>query len=92
VNKALLDTDTQSEIGKGMNPAVAANARTYRKVFGCYSFSAVTVLEIVRGYQKAQQLQRLNAFMASIASAEILPLDTVAAELASDGHSGAANP
>jgi tRNA(fMet)-specific endonuclease VapC len=82
VNKVLLDTDTLSEIGKGKNPAVTANARTYRKAFGCYSFSTITVLEVVRGYQKAQQLQRLNAFLASLATEEILPLDTAAAELA----------
>jgi tRNA(fMet)-specific endonuclease VapC len=82
VNKALLDTDTLSEIGKGKNATIAANANTYRKVFGHYSFSAVTVLEVVRGYQKAQQLQRLHAFIASIASEEIFPLDVAAAELA----------
>ncbi|MGA2703412.1 MAG: type II toxin-antitoxin system VapC family toxin [Isosphaeraceae bacterium] len=82
MNKALLDTDTLSEIGKGKNSAIAANANTYRKVFGYYSFSTITVLEIVRGYQKAQQLQRLHAFMASIASEEIFPLDVSAAELA----------
>jgi tRNA(fMet)-specific endonuclease VapC len=71
-----------SEIGKGKNPTIATNANTYRKVFGYYSFSTVTVLEIVRGYQKAQQLQRLHAFMASIASEEVFPLDVTAAELA----------
>jgi tRNA(fMet)-specific endonuclease VapC len=82
VNKALLDTDTLSEIGKGKHPGVAANAKTYRRAFGYYSFSTVTVLEIVRGYQKAQQLQRLNAFVASITSEEVFPLDLSAAELA----------
>ena len=82
MNKALLDTDTLSEIGKGKNPAIAANANTYRKAFGYYSFSTVTVLEIVRGYQKAQQLQRLHAFMASIIPEEVFPLDVAAAELA----------
>ncbi len=82
MNKALLDTDTFSEIRKGKHPAITAKAKTYRKVFGYYSFSAVTVLEIVRGYQKAQQLHRLHAFIASIASEEIFPLDTDAGELA----------
>jgi len=82
VNKALLDTGTLSEIGKRKNPAIATNANTYRKVFGYYSFPTITVLEIVRGYQKAQQLQRLHAFMASIASEEVFPLDVTAAELA----------
>jgi tRNA(fMet)-specific endonuclease VapC len=82
VNKALLDTDTLSEIGKGRNPTVAANAKTYRRAFGYYSFSTVSVLEIVRGYQKAQQFTRLHAFMASLASEEVFPLDIAAAELA----------
>ncbi len=82
MNKGLLDTDTLSDIGKGKNPAIAANAKTYRRAFGHYSFSTVTVLEIVRGYQKAQQLQRLHTFMASIVSEEVFPLDVAAAELA----------
>jgi len=82
VNKALLDTDTLSEIGKGKDPAIVASARTYRRAFGRFFFSTVTVFEIVRGYQKAQLLQRLNAFLASIASEEVLPLGVAAAELA----------
>jgi tRNA(fMet)-specific endonuclease VapC len=82
VNKAPLDTDTLSEIGKAKNPVIAVHADTYRKVFGYYSFSTVTVLEIVRGYQKAQQFQRLHAFIASIASEEVFPLDVSDAEFA----------
>jgi hypothetical protein len=31
LNKALLDTYILSEIGKAQNPAVAANAKTYRR-------------------------------------------------------------
>ena len=82
MNRALLDTDTLSEIGKGKNSTVIANANAYRQVFGRYSFSVITVLEIVRGYQSAQQLQRLLAFLASIPSEEVISLDVAAAELA----------
>jgi tRNA(fMet)-specific endonuclease VapC len=82
VNKALLDTDTLSEIGKGKHPAIASNAKTYRKAFGHYLFSTVTVLEIIRGYQKAQDLRRMNAFIASVASEVIFLLDLSAAKLA----------
>lgn len=82
VNKALLDTDTLSEIGKGKNPSITANAKTYRRAYGYYSFSTITVLEIVRGYQKSQQLQHLNAFLASIGGEEVFPFDVAAAELA----------
>ncbi len=69
MNKALLDTDTLSEIGKGKHAGIVSNAKIYRTAFGYYSCSTITVLEVVRGYQKAQQLQRLNAFLASITPA-----------------------
>jgi tRNA(fMet)-specific endonuclease VapC len=49
LNKAILDTDILSEIIKGVNQTVAANAKTYRRAFGHYTLSAVTVMEIVRG-------------------------------------------
>ena len=82
MNRALLDTDTLSEIGKGKESGDQRKAKTYRKAFGYYSFSAITVVEIVRVYQKAQDFQRMHAFIASIASEEIFPLVTSAAELA----------
>ena len=82
MNKSLLDTDTLSEIGKGKHAGIAAKAKAYRRAFGFYSFSTVSVLEIVRGYQKAQQFQRMHAFMAGIVHEEVFPLDVSAAELA----------
>jgi tRNA(fMet)-specific endonuclease VapC len=82
VNKALLDTDTLSEIGKGKNPAIRAKAYAYSKVFRYYSFSVITVLGIVRGYQEAQDFQRMHASMASVATEEVFPLDLTASELA----------
>jgi hypothetical protein len=39
VNKALLDTDTLSEIGKGIDPTVARHATSYRKAFTARSHS-----------------------------------------------------
>ena len=74
MNKSLLDTDTLSEIGKGKHAGIAAKAKAYRKAFGFYSFSTVSVLEIVRGYQKAQQFQRMHAFMAGISPRRGFPL------------------
>ena len=82
MNKALLDTDILSEIGKGLNPILNANAKTYRRSFGHYSFSTITVMEIVRGFQKAQSPRRLNAFIGTLASEEIFSFDQAAAELA----------
>jgi tRNA(fMet)-specific endonuclease VapC len=82
VNKALLDTDTLSEIGKGIDPNVARNATAYRNAFGRYTLSVISIMEIVRGWQRKQNALRLQRFLTSIASEEILLFDQPAAELA----------
>ena len=48
---ALLDTDTLSEIMKGVDPQVQANARRYLIVFRYFTFSIMTRYEILRGLQ-----------------------------------------
>jgi tRNA(fMet)-specific endonuclease VapC len=82
VNKALPDTDILSEVGKGIDPTVARNATAYRGAFGRYTLSAVTVMEVVRGFQSRQSARRLQQFLSAIAAEEILPFDQPAAELA----------
>jgi tRNA(fMet)-specific endonuclease VapC len=82
VNKSLLDTDILSEIGKGIDPNVARNAAAYRTAFRRYTLSVVTVMEVVRGFQKKQSSSRLQRFLTAIASEEILPFDQAAAEVA----------
>jgi tRNA(fMet)-specific endonuclease VapC len=82
VNKSLLDTDILSEIGKGVDQVVARNATAYRNTFGRYTFSAVTVAEVVRGFQKKQSVRRLQAFVASLPSMEVIPLEESAAVVA----------
>ena len=82
MNKTLLDTDTLSEIGKGIHPTVARNAVAYRKAYGYYTLSTVTVMEIVSGHQRRQAVQRIANFLASIAREEVIPFDQGAAELA----------
>jgi tRNA(fMet)-specific endonuclease VapC len=82
LNKALLDTDIVSEIVKGVDPTVAAHAKTYRRAFGHYTISAVTVMEVVRGYQRKQATRQLQNFLATLPTAEVLALDPSTAELA----------
>ena len=82
MNKALLDTDILSEIGKAKDATVAANAKTYRRSFGHFTFSTVTVMEIVSGFQRTRATGRLNAFLATLPHMEILTLDQPVAELA----------
>jgi tRNA(fMet)-specific endonuclease VapC len=82
LNKSLLDTDIFSEITKGVNPTVAAHATAYRQAFSRYTISAVTFMEMVRGYQKKQATRQLQNFLTTVASEEVLPFDQTAAELA----------
>ena len=75
LNKSLLDTDIFSDITKGVNPTVASHATAYRKAFSRYTISAVTFMEVIRGYQKKPlcptqiemrtQVPRLEEFPAS---------------------------
>ena len=41
MNKALIDTDILSEIGKAKDATVAGNAKTYRRSFGHYTFAKI---------------------------------------------------
>ena len=81
MNKALIDTDIFSELGKGVNQTVAGNGATYRTAFGRYTLSVITVMEIVRGFQKKQSPRRLQAFLTNIASEEVLAFDLAAAAI-----------
>ena len=82
MNKSLLDTDILSEIGKGINPNVARNATAYRNAFGRYTLSVISIMEVLRGFQKKQSHRRMHRFLMTIASEEILSFDQAAAELA----------
>jgi tRNA(fMet)-specific endonuclease VapC len=77
LSKALLDTDIYSEVLKASNPTVTQNATAYRQNQGIFTLSSVTVMEIVRGFQKNQSTRRLQAFLAAVAleaSDQLLPL------------------
>ena len=82
MNKALLDTDILSEIGKGINPVVARNAAAYRQAHGYLTLSVISVMEVIRGYQHIGATNRLHAFRSALGSEEILLFDQTAADLA----------
>jgi len=82
LNKALLDTDILSELGKGADRIVVGHGDAYYSVFGRVTISTITLMEIVRGWQRKQSVRRLQTFLLSIAGEEILPFDAEAAELA----------
>ncbi len=80
--KALLDTDIYSEILRGVNTAVTGNAAAYRSVYGCFSLSVITVMEMVKGLQKVQRPQKISTLLAVLGSEEVLEFDQAAAEIA----------
>lgn len=82
MNKALLDTDTYSEVLKAVNPTVARNAAPYRLQHGVYSLSVISVMEIVYGFQRVQNSRRLQGFLAAVAQEEVISFEPHAAELA----------
>ncbi len=73
MNKSLLDTDTFSEIGKGIDQTVLSHGAAYLQAFGRYTLSAVTFTEIIWGLEKRQSVRRLAAFRASLPLMEVLP-------------------
>ena len=82
LNKSLLDTDILSDITKAVNPTVAGHAAAYRKAFSRYTLSAVTFMEVIRGYQKKQATRQLQNFLLAMASEEVIPFDKTTGELA----------
>ena len=82
MDKALLDTDILSEIVKGINQRVKLKATAYRAVFGYYTTSVITVMEVVQGWHKLQREDKVQAFLATLATELVLMLELQDAELA----------
>jgi tRNA(fMet)-specific endonuclease VapC len=82
LDKALLDTDIFSEIMKGIDQRVVARAVAYRTVFGRYTISVITVMEIVKGFHKLQREDRIEQFLAGLPTVEVLMFELRSAELA----------
>jgi predicted nucleic acid-binding protein len=64
--KVILDTDILSEYLKGYNFAVAGRAAAYAKEHGVFTFTSITVFEIVYGLELKQastQLAKLLAWL-----------------------------
>lgn len=80
--RALLDTDTFSEIIKARNTHLMRIAHAYRQQYGRYTISTVTLTEMVKGLQKRAREDRIQGLITRLASEELLPLDLEAAVIA----------
>lgn len=82
MNRSLLDTDIVSEISKARDADLVKKAEAYLSEHGRFSISAITVMEVVRGYYHAGKISRLNQFLSSLAGQEVAPFTRTTAELA----------
>jgi predicted nucleic acid-binding protein len=80
--KALLDTDTLSEVFKLKNSNVTARSAAYRTQWGRYTLSSVTVMEVIKGFSRKGREDQIKRFIAVIDESEVLPLDRTSGELA----------
>lgn len=79
---ALLDTDIVSELLRAKNSKVVGKGRDYLRQFGNYTTSAVSVVELVRGFQKAGQASLIDDLKVLLSQHEVLPLDQESAIVA----------
>jgi tRNA(fMet)-specific endonuclease VapC len=82
MNKALLDTDIDSEVLRGINATVAAHALAHRQAHGRLILSVISVMEMVKGLQKVQRPQKIATLLANVATEEVLEFGQPAAETA----------
>jgi tRNA(fMet)-specific endonuclease VapC len=84
MNKALLDTDTFSEVIKARNLTVRGNASAYRQIHGRYTISVLTVMEMVSGYRRINRQDQAQRLVIGLSAEEILPFEQDAAVLAGE--------
>ena len=71
---SLFDTDTLSEIMKGLDQHVQDNARRYLGVFHHFTFSIITCYEILRGLKARGATRQLARFEQRCQRSVVLPL------------------
>ena len=87
MDQSLLDTDILSEIIRGRNYNIMKNAGNYRLQWQQFTTSVITVYEVVRGFHRIQQEQRIQELFTWLNSNTVVKLDQEAAEIAGRIHS-----
>ena len=80
--KAILDTDILSEVLKSKDVNVTTKASAYYAEQGRYTFSTITVMEIVKGLSRKRREDAIERFLTLVDKSDLLTLDKVSAELA----------
>jgi tRNA(fMet)-specific endonuclease VapC len=80
--KALLDTDILSEVLRGKNEVVRRQAETYLSQHGQLTISVLSVVEVVKGFERLQRQAEIDRFLAEVEGMEVLALSSEPAVLA----------
>jgi len=81
MERTVLDTDIFSEVLKKKHPQVISIAHQYYKLFGKYTISTITILEMVKGFHKVNREEEIQRLLTKLGGAEILTLTTESATL-----------
>src|SRR5580700_9815810 len=72
--KVILDSDLFSELLKEVNPTVVANAKAYEQTHTAYTFTSLTTLEVLSGFEHIQATAKTKRAEALFSrSEEIVP-------------------
>ncbi|HEX3657883.1 MAG TPA: type II toxin-antitoxin system VapC family toxin [Pirellulales bacterium] len=91
MDEALLDTDVLSEVLKRKDQQVLITARQYLAEHQRFTFSAITVYEIVRGMRATGATRQLAGFLKTVETSEVLPANLPVLMRAADLWSDARN-
>jgi tRNA(fMet)-specific endonuclease VapC len=84
MDEALLDTDILSEILKARNPRVLEMADRYLAEHQRFTFSAITLYEVLRGLRASRAVRALNEFLRLVDDSNVLPISVQVLKRAAD--------
>jgi len=84
MERSLLDTDMFSETLRDRDPSVRAKAEAYLDVVGRFTFSVVTIAELIDGFRRQLRDDRISLLITEIEAGkhEVVSLGLKAAEIA----------
>lgn len=82
--KALLEADTLSEVLKGRDPQIDANARKYLAQHGRFTISVIFRYEILKGLKAKRAIKQIQNFINFCEQSLVLRLTDQAIEIATD--------
>ncbi len=81
---SLLDTDTLSEFMKGRNPHIVMMGSLYLQQYGHFTFSVITLYEILRGLKAKRAFVQMTKFLRLCQQSRVLPITIEIAQRAAD--------